>query len=244
MTLQSRYSENTKRAAVAMLERGKGWSATKKKFKIKSTGQLAGWRTKYGKNTPARKANGKVVLGARRKLTYFDEATKQNALTMLENGKSVRDVAKHVGASKGTVENWSRGKGMGKPGRNRSYYSDEFKVEAVRRLREGELAPYALAKELGVSDVSLRTWLRESEKPDDAAIRGKEGANGRGDANGEGDALAGAPMEAIGCLRHAKMEIDRKYTVAELQREHLLTLLAVDLLQGVVPINRDSTDGG
>ena len=45
--------------------------------------------------------------------------------------------------------------------RTRPPYPEEFRREAVRLARLGDKPQRRLAKDLGVSDVSLRRWIRE-----------------------------------------------------------------------------------
>ena len=43
-------------------------------------------------------------------------------------------------------------------------YPAEFRVEAVRLLRSGVKSAPELAKDLGVSDQTLRNWLRQADR--------------------------------------------------------------------------------
>jgi transposase len=47
--------------------------------------------------------------------------------------------------------------------RTRPPYPEEFRREAVRLARLGDKPQRRLAKDLGISDVSLRRWIREEE---------------------------------------------------------------------------------
>ena len=47
--------------------------------------------------------------------------------------------------------------------RTRPPYPKEFKEEAVRLVRESKKPISQIAKDLGVSDVSLREWVKRSE---------------------------------------------------------------------------------
>jgi transposase len=53
--------------------------------------------------------------------------------------------------------------GMGKGSTTRRY-SDEFKRDAVALFRSSGRPIKEVARELGISDTSLGTWVRESEK--------------------------------------------------------------------------------
>ena len=46
--------------------------------------------------------------------------------------------------------------------RRRVRYSPEFRAEAVRRARNSEESLAAIARDLGVSNASLQTWVRAS----------------------------------------------------------------------------------
>ena len=55
--------------------------------------------------------------------------------------------------------------------RTRPPYPEEFRREAIRLARLGDKPQRRLAKDLGISDVSLRRWIREEqaargERPD------------------------------------------------------------------------------
>jgi transposase len=47
--------------------------------------------------------------------------------------------------------------------RTRPPYPEEFRREAVRLARLGDKPQRRLAKDLGISDVSLRRWIREKQ---------------------------------------------------------------------------------
>ncbi len=47
--------------------------------------------------------------------------------------------------------------------RTRPPYPEEFRREAVRLARLGDRPQRRLAKDLGISDVSLRRWIREEQ---------------------------------------------------------------------------------
>jgi transposase len=47
--------------------------------------------------------------------------------------------------------------------RTRPPYPEEFRREAVRLARLGDKPQRRLAKDLGISDVSLRRWIREEQ---------------------------------------------------------------------------------
>jgi transposase len=50
--------------------------------------------------------------------------------------------------------------------RTRPPYPEEFRREAVRLARLGDKPQRRLAKDLGISDVSLRRWIREEQAAD------------------------------------------------------------------------------
>jgi transposase len=52
---------------------------------------------------------------------------------------------------------------MGLVSRTRPPYPEEFRREAVRLARLGDKPQRRLAKDLGISDVSLRRWIREEQ---------------------------------------------------------------------------------
>ena len=47
--------------------------------------------------------------------------------------------------------------------RTRPPYPDEFRREAIRLAQLGDKPQRKLAKDLGISDVTLRHWLREKK---------------------------------------------------------------------------------
>jgi transposase len=51
--------------------------------------------------------------------------------------------------------------------RTKPPYPAEFRAEAVRLAKRGEQPMAQIARGLGVSTVSLRTWIRESEPGED-----------------------------------------------------------------------------
>jgi transposase-like protein len=53
-------------------------------------------------------------------------------------------------------------------------YSPEFKQQAVERLKGSSKSLYAVSQELGVSDASLKAWLRQSEQEATAPSRDAE----------------------------------------------------------------------
>jgi transposase-like protein len=53
---------------------------------------------------------------------------------------------------------------MGKPGkRTRRKFSDEFKTETVRLVRDSGKSVGAIARELGLTETALRRWVQQSE---------------------------------------------------------------------------------
>ena len=55
--------------------------------------------------------------------------------------------------------------------RTRPPYPEEFRREAIKLAQLGDKPHYRLAKDLGISDVTLRNWLRQEraergERPD------------------------------------------------------------------------------
>ena len=50
-----------------------------------------------------------------------------------------------------------------KPVRNRRTYSEEFKSEAVRLCAGGERSQSSVAESLGITQVMLSRWVRESK---------------------------------------------------------------------------------
>jgi transposase len=52
---------------------------------------------------------------------------------------------------------------MGLVPRTRPPYPEEFRREAIRLAQLGDKPQRRLAKDLGISDVSLRRWIREEE---------------------------------------------------------------------------------
>jgi transposase len=60
----------------------------------------------------------------------------------------------------------------------RRHFSDEFKTEAVRRVREDGRTPASVARELGVPRQMLAAWLKRAkalnEGPESKPLRGDE----------------------------------------------------------------------
>ena len=50
--------------------------------------------------------------------------------------------------------------------RSRPAYAPEFRAEAVRLVREGGRNPEQLARDLGCTAQSIRTWVRQAELDD------------------------------------------------------------------------------
>ena len=48
-------------------------------------------------------------------------------------------------------------------GKTRSPYAPEFRQEAVRLIRESGKSITQVSKDLGVSDQSLRTWIKQAD---------------------------------------------------------------------------------
>jgi transposase len=69
-----------------------------------------------------------------------------------------RNTAAHATPSAGTVAN-----GGTNPRRPGPRYPDEFKAEAVRLARTNTTSRIQLARELGVSQDTLRAWVRQAE---------------------------------------------------------------------------------
>jgi transposase len=47
--------------------------------------------------------------------------------------------------------------------RSRPSYAPEFRAEAVRLVREGDRNPEQLARDLGCTAQSIRTWIRQAD---------------------------------------------------------------------------------
>jgi transposase len=80
--------------------------------------------------------------------------------------------------------------------RTRPPYPEEFRREAVRLAKLGDKPQRRLAKDLGISDVSLRRWIREEQ-----------------DAHGERPGgLSGDEREELARLRdeNAKLRMERE----------------------------------
>jgi Transposase and inactivated derivatives len=45
-----------------------------------------------------------------------------------------------------------------------SVYSTEFKEEAIKRVKESKLPSATVAKELGISENTMRSWLKAEKK--------------------------------------------------------------------------------
>ena len=45
-----------------------------------------------------------------------------------------------------------------------SVYSTEFKEEAIKRVKEGKLPAATAAKEFGISESTMRSWLKAHKK--------------------------------------------------------------------------------
>jgi transposase len=80
--------------------------------------------------------------------------------------------------------------------RTRPPYPEEFRREAVRLARLGDKPQRRLARDLGISDVSLRRWIREEQ-----ADRGERPGG-----------LSNDEREELGRLRdeNAKLRMERE----------------------------------
>jgi transposase len=85
---------------------------------------------------------------------------------------------------------------MGLVPRTRPPYPEEFRREAVRLAELGDKPQRRLAKDLGISDVSLRRWIREEQ-----AARGERPGG-----------LSGEEREELQRLRdeNAKLRMERE----------------------------------
>ncbi len=61
----------------------------------------------------------------------------------------------HLSAS---VERWSRGGSSAPP------YPEEFKREAIKLVRMSSKSQHQIAEDLGISDVTLRNWVKQAER--------------------------------------------------------------------------------
>ena len=53
-------------------------------------------------------------------------------------------------------------------------YSDEFKADAMRMVREGKRSVYSVSKDLGINSQTLSNWLKEDklqQEPDYVTIK-------------------------------------------------------------------------
>ena len=80
--------------------------------------------------------------------------------------------------------------------RTRPPYPEEFRREAIRLAQLGDKPQRKLAKDLGISDVTLRNWLEEEKA-------------GRGERPG---GLSGDEREELGRLRNenARLRMERE----------------------------------
>lgn len=54
--------------------------------------------------------------------------------------------------------------------RKRPVYPPEFKAEAVRRVRQTEVPLVTIARDLGISKVTLRSWVEATRPPGDTPL--------------------------------------------------------------------------
>jgi len=54
---------------------------------------------------------------------------------------------------------------------NNNWYDDEFKTSAVKMVAEKGRTISAVAKDLGISELALRRWVRASTEPEDATSK-------------------------------------------------------------------------
>jgi transposase len=59
--------------------------------------------------------------------------------------------------------------------KRRGYYTPEFKLEAVRRAREGEKTLTELAREFGISRPLLAQWCRKAGVRSEVPVDNEEG---------------------------------------------------------------------
>lgn len=99
-------------------------------------------------------------------------------------------------------------------GQTKRNFTEGFKLKVVRRIEEGEPVR-AIAKELDVGNSLLYTWKSKLGSA-------KAKTNGAAPADNR-------HKDAIVYLRHAR---DTMGSVKKLNRSQLLTLLALDVLEG------------
>ena len=54
--------------------------------------------------------------------------------------------------------------------RQRPVYSPEFKAEAVKRVRQSDVPLVTIARDLGISKVTLRSWVDATRPPSEAPL--------------------------------------------------------------------------
>ena len=58
--------------------------------------------------------------------------------------------------------------------RHRPVYSPEFRAEAVRRVRQTEVPLVTIARDLGISKVTLRRWVDATRPPSETPLTSDE----------------------------------------------------------------------
>jgi transposase-like protein len=109
--------------------------------------------------------------------------------------------------------------------RKRRTFTAEFKREAVRQLKEGDLAPSDLARELGVPRNKLYRWKEEMETKGDVAFPGAGKS-----ANSEGLSAENARLTRE--LAQAREEVDilKKATVGSTGHRNARCIISLGVL--------------
>jgi transposase len=89
-------------------------------------------------------------------MTYAEQSRCQRHLYLLE-------LTRHHGHQNIEDSRSSQRKEFWVPGAKKPRYSKEFKKEAVQLLRSSDRSIPQLANELGVSEGSLRNWLKQAD---------------------------------------------------------------------------------
>ena len=84
--------------------------------------------------------------------------------------------------------------------RQRRKFTDEYKAEAVRLVREGDMPVTQVARDLDLTESSLRNWVKQAEIDE---------------GNGPGGALKGSKLEELRRLRRENRQLRMEREILE-----------------------------
>lgn len=257
-----RYTQEFIAAALARIQAGERLTPLAKELHLHPR-LLRKWRKKMRSSTATAKPAPKTTHEAfarkpKRARRMFTPQQIEKAVNYFNaSGKGFRPAAKHLGIHGSVLRRWvaaatgkrpelrvmrnvarpavkkARGGGANK---GNQHFPEKLKLAVVERLRKGE-APVLVAEKTGAPLNRVYAWGSKMRKDDKVAKKAaRAGQPQRRDVVAGVDVTPVSLRDAIGILRHAQTEMNSmlaKGTIKQLDRAHLLTLLA---LKELVPV--------